>query len=57
MARNTEGKQITIKSILNGVLVYNGISIAPLDILSVNEELARELIATGYIAEVKTKSL
>lgn len=57
MARNTEGKQITIKSILNGVLVYNGISIAPLDILSVNEELARELIATGYIVEVKTKSL
>lgn len=52
-----ETKRVSVKSILNGTLIHNGIEVAPLEVLSVTEDLAKELIATGYVKEVKVKEV
>jgi hypothetical protein len=56
MAKNEE-KRITVKSVLNATLIHGLVKIEAFEILSVNEELAKELIATGYVKEVKTKEV
>lgn len=50
-------KKVNVKSKLNGTLIYNDIEIGPFEIVSVDESLAKELVATGYCELIKVKEV
>lgn len=58
VAKNEEIKKdvkVNVKSILNGTLHHNDIKLEAFEVITVSRELADELIATGYVKEIKTR--
>ncbi|MGL5712350.1 MAG: hypothetical protein ACRCX7_11050 [Cetobacterium sp.] len=50
-------KKISVQSVLDGTLLHNDIEIAPFEVISVDEKIALELVATKFCKLVKVKEV